>query len=438
MFKRLTAVSTAPVLIVICMLFLVHLQPLDITRLISAEVARTGRLVLDLLPYGLALLGLGIGIRFGSCGVMVAMLALGSAYLALMLDSTGGTGGEARYRDLWFTLPTLLVLGGLLAAWAENVSWRTRRGRWALVLIAGGLVVFWGDRLHLFGMYPGLGARLDFVSQPLNAILNSYMAGLTTLFGGDDPLTIEVNGGILIWPAALFLLVRAVMTRSPLLAGLGVSLLVTAPQTVRVAGALPVGLAYTAATLMILVGVLESVHKRAYRDALTDLPGRRSLDDTLRQLGRRYAIAMLDVDHFKRFNDRYGHDTGDEVLKMIAARSARMRGGKPFRYGGEEFAVIFSGRAAAGAETAMEDFRRQLAQTPFVIRKRPRPKTRSRKGRQSRNRTRETRPQVKVTVSIGLAQAAGRQRKPAEVLKAADKALYKAKRGGRNRLCRET
>ena len=145
---------------------------------------------------------------------------------------------------------------------------------------------------------------------------------------------------------------------------------------------------------------------------------------------------MLDVDHFKRFNDRYGHDAGDEVLKMIAARSARIRGGQPFRFGGEEFAVIFAGRSAAGAAAAMEEFRRQLAQTPFVIRKRPRPKTRSRKGRMRRSQTRGSRPKVKVTVSIGLAHATGRQRKAAEVLQAADKALYKAKRSGRNRLCR--
>ncbi len=435
MFKRLTAVGTAPVLIIIFMLFLVHLQPLDMTRMISDEVARALRLFLDLLPYGLVCLGLGIGIRFHICGVMVAMLTMGSAYLALMLDGAGGTGGNARHPDFWYTLPVLLVSGCLLAGWVDSVSWRTRRGQGALLLIGGVLALFGTDQLQLFGLAPDLGARIESWFQPLNAFIHRYTAALPTPFGVDLS-TIEIDGGSLNWLAALLLLVRAVRTSSPLLAGLGGSLAVTAPQLAGATGFLPVGLAYTAATMMILVGVLESIHKRAYRDALTDLPGRRSLDDTLGQLGRRYAIAMLDVDHFKRFNDRYGHDAGDEVLKMIAARSAQIRGGRPFRYGGEEFAVVFTGRAVAGADDAMEDFRRRLAKTPFVIRRRPRPKTRSRQGRPARRRMPVTCPKVKVTVSIGLAQPAGRTTKATDVLKAADKALYKAKRGGRNRVCR--
>ncbi|MDJ0988839.1 MAG: GGDEF domain-containing protein [Desulfobacterales bacterium] len=429
MFKRVTAVGTAPVLIIILMLLLAHLQPLDMLRMIGAEGVRTGRIVLDLLPFGLALLGLGIGIRFHIGGAMVAMLTMGSAYLALMLDGAGGTGGQTTPQDLGYTLPALLLSGCLLAGWAENVSWRSRRGQWALLIVGAGLVLFWTDQLQLLGMKLDLGARLESLFRPLNAASLRYMAGLAPF---------EINGGILNWSAAILFLVGAAWVRSPFLAGLGGSLVVTAPQWIQVSGAPPAGLAYAAAALMILVGGLEAVHKRAYRDALTDLPGRRSFDDTLRQLGRHYAIAMLDVDYFKRFNDRYGHNVGDEVLKMIAARSARIRGGRAFRYGGEEFAVVFAGRAAAGAEAAMEDFRRHLAQTPFVIRRQPRPKTRSRQGRPSRRRIPAARPKVKVTVSIGLARTAGRSTQPSDVLKAADKALYKAKRGGRNRTCRAT
>src|SRR2546426_2126284 len=59
----------------------------------------------------------------------------------------------------------------------------------------------------------------------------------------------------------------------------------------------------------------------AYEDTLTGLPARRALNEALLRLGGQYSVAMIDVDHFKRINDRHGHDVGDQVLKMIAARS---------------------------------------------------------------------------------------------------------------------
>ena len=62
-------------------------------------------------------------------------------------------------------------------------------------------------------------------------------------------------------------------------------------------------------------------------------------------LGPRYVLAMADVDHFKSFNDTHGHDTGDQVLKLVAARLAQVKGGgRAFRYGGEEFTVLFPDR----------------------------------------------------------------------------------------------
>jgi diguanylate cyclase (GGDEF)-like protein len=64
-------------------------------------------------------------------------------------------------------------------------------------------------------------------------------------------------------------------------------------------------------------------------------------------LGHRFTIAMLDIDHFKRFNDTYGHEVGDQVLKMVAAKLGQVRkGGRAFRYGGEEFALVFPNRSA--------------------------------------------------------------------------------------------
>lgn len=81
----------------------------------------------------------------------------------------------------------------------------------------------------------------------------------------------------------------------------------------------------------------------AYQDELTSLPGRRALKEYLLKLGSEYTIAMFDIDHFKKFNDTHGHDVGDQVLRMVASKLATVSGrGKSFRYGGEEFTLVFS------------------------------------------------------------------------------------------------
>jgi len=81
------------------------------------------------------------------------------------------------------------------------------------------------------------------------------------------------------------------------------------------------------AGLVLVFAVLEHGYDIAYRDELTGLPGRRAFNDVMAQLGGTYAIAMCDVDHFKKFNDTYGHDTGDQVLRMVAAQLSQVGGG---------------------------------------------------------------------------------------------------------------
>lgn len=176
------------------------------------------------------------------------------------------------------------------------------------------------------------------------------------------------------------------------------------------------------------LAILHDTYRMAYIDELTELPGRRALREQFQRLGQNYSIAMLDVDHFKRFNDRFGHDVGDNVLRMIASRMKQIGGGgRPFRYGGEEFTLVFPNKNVDEIRATLETFRQQVAATPFRIR-RP-----DRRHQAQRNRTRPSKSrEVKVTVSIGAAQPSESSRVPWSVLKAADKALYRAKRKGRN------
>jgi len=88
------------------------------------------------------------------------------------------------------------------------------------------------------------------------------------------------------------------------------------------------------AALILIVAVWKPPTTWPYQDSLTGLPARRALNEALLRLGGDYTVAMLDVDHFKRINDHHGHDVGDQVLKMIAAKLAQVSGvGKPTAMG---------------------------------------------------------------------------------------------------------
>lgn len=183
--------------------------------------------------------------------------------------------------------------------------------------------------------------------------------------------------------------------------------------------------AFATANLLLLLSVAQSAYHMAFLDRLTNLPNRRALDASLLKLPRRYSIAMLDVDHFKQFNDKYGHDVGDEVLKMVASKMARVTGGgKPARYGGEEFCIVFPRKHANAVLDELESVRESIESSHFQLRKNPRTKT----GRKQRSK------EVSVTISIGVAQSDSQNTTPEQVIKKADQALYRAKKKGRNQV----
>jgi diguanylate cyclase (GGDEF)-like protein len=193
----------------------------------------------------------------------------------------------------------------------------------------------------------------------------------------------------------------------------------------------------TSCGLMVALAIVMDSHNMAYRDELTGLPSRRALNQRLLSLGRRYSIAMLDIDHFKKFNDTHGHDVGDEVLRMVASKIARIGGrGKAFRYGGEEFTIVFAGKSAQQAEAHLEALRKSIADYRMVVRKHKResPGNTGKRARLRRGKDDPRYQSLAVTISIGHAARTAQQKRPEAVIKAADQALYRAKKQGRNRV----
>jgi len=203
--------------------------------------------------------------------------------------------------------------------------------------------------------------------------------------------------------------------------------------------ALLVPLMISSCALIVALAIVMDSHDMAYRDELTALPSRRALNQLLLSLGRRYSIAMLDIDRFKKFNDIHGHDIGDQVLQMVAAKIARIGGGgKPFRYGGEEFTIVFPGKTPEQAQQQLETLRAEIENYRMVVRRDQRSKQSQsarksgRLGRAQRGNRNPRQQTLSVTISIGYATRDPVLKRPEAVIKAADQALYRAKKNGRN------
>ena len=160
----------------------------------------------------------------------------------------------------------------------------------------------------------------------------------------------------------------------------------------------------------------------SYVDAVTEVSNRRSFEEELTMEWRRSArsksrlsLLMVDIDGFKAFNDALGHQAGDEALKKVAAvidLSVRRAGDIVARYGGEEFAVLLPDTEPHGALSLAERIRIAI---------------------EERNIWHPATPRGRLTVSIGVAtMMGGEEGEPSALVKAADGALYQAKRDGRN------
>lgn len=176
-------------------------------------------------------------------------------------------------------------------------------------------------------------------------------------------------------------------------------------------------MAFLAIDMIVLTLLIRETYRLAFYDELTSMPGRRALIEDMAKLGRKYSLAMVDIDHFKKFNDTYGHDTGDEVLKMVASKLLNVSGGgKAYRYGGEEFTILFPAKEINECFGHVDILRQNIETSGFVVRNKKKSKI------------------IYINISAGLVQNSSKDKDPFAVMKRADNALYKAKELGRNKV----
>jgi len=359
-------------------------------------------------PYGLLVAATGVAAWFNRERAFVLALSLLAAFAALDFYPT----------PLIYTAASTLVPLNTLAALAR-VERGARFGqgwKWLALIVAEGLLVYFlreSFSTDHFGLRvppaPPLLARLAFSA--------AFAAAVWRAWPQHTPLEIGVAAAL-----AAFFLASGWWSDGRIYS-----------LYMATAGAL------------LVVAVLQESHRMAFRDALTGLPNRRALEDQLRALSAPYAIAMVDVDHFKKFNDTHGHDIGDQVLKLVAARLAEAGGGaRAFRYGGEEFTVLFRGERLPDVMAQLEAMRAAVEMHKMTIRGKDRPKDSKEGAKRRRDGKRAVEPDdfertdqlLSVTVSIGAAEPSKRLKTPQEVVKGADEALYRAKERGRNRVSR--
>jgi len=189
--------------------------------------------------------------------------------------------------------------------------------------------------------------------------------------------------------------------------------------------------------LLLAINLTVSLLQIGYRDDLTQIGNRRALQQTAKTLRGPYSVAIVDADYFKKINDQFGHDLGDQALRVIASLLKQTAdGGKPFRYGGEEFCLLFKGKTEQEVLDTMEACRQAIANYDMVVRDKKHRPTKSKQG-ETRRGASKRKSNFRLTVSIGVASSDsanpnGSTNPFEQVLKSADKALYRAKASGRN------
>ena len=401
--RKLIRVTILPIILLTCSYYFLPQ--------LSKPLPDTLQVILPYLPFIVFIIGMGLSWVFHHSREFNLFLLFTIIYIAL--DNYIWTPGlKVDFKLAYLLLVSLIPINFLL-----NFLLKER-----------GILNQYGIRRFII-----LAAQLYFIAwilehpyAPLKEILTftyfKYSVLKLTAISQPILLAIAITG--------LIILVRLIQTSSILVSGIFSSFIAITTAVHFYQQPQLATLFILLAGLLILISIIINAYSLAYLDELTNLPSRRALVQNISTLGKNYSIAMVDVDHFKKFNDKYGHDIGDQVLKKLASQLRRVRGGKAFRYGGEEFTVLFPNKNLNEAHLFCNELCKNVENNPFMLRNKNRPKT---KQEESKRKQADAIP-LTITISIGLAERSQDLVTAEEVIKQADKALYKAKKNGRNQV----
>jgi len=379
------------------------------------ELSEPVRELLGFAPYIVLVAGALVSLRFASGRVFCIQAVLVLAYWqyqVLLADPASGARGPIAFAVFCVFVPLNLVVFGLLPERA--------------VLSATGL-----RRLGV------VAAQAVVVAVLLHAPLRAFADRVAVVFaepGRSGALTMPPVALVLVGIDVLLLLLWIAAERAPAGGGIIGAIMSCAVCCLWVQDDVLVPVFMVAGGVALAAGTIQRSFDLAYRDELTGLPSRRALNIQLASPGRQFVLALLDIDHFKRVNDTYGHDVGDHVLRFVASRlQTSGGGGKAYRYGGEEFVLFFRRQELRGVLPHLEDVREMVGGYELRVRGQDRPSKRG-KGQQRRGKARGG-EYVSVTVSIGVAGRVDGALTADDVLAEADKALYRAKKTGRDKVC---
>jgi diguanylate cyclase (GGDEF)-like protein len=403
--RSLLKVATLPIILLLSAYYYIPL--------FTKPLPDVGHLSLPYIPFIFLVIGLILSWVFHNCRGFNLLLLFAIIYIALD-------------KVLWHPvvkvdsqLAYLLLVALIPVNYLYNLLSRER-----------GILSQYGIRRLIFlALQLGLIAwLLTYPYAPVKEILNTvyFKEKLLSQTAISQPLLIAL--GVI----GLIYFIRLLQTADVLLAGILASLIAITSAIHFVHYPQVATMFIILAEILIIISITVNAYSLAYLDELTNLPSRRALMQNITTLGKRYTIAMVDVDHFKKFNDKYGHDVGDQVLKKLAGQLRNVRGGKPFRYGGEEFTILFPNKNIDEARLFCDNLCLNVANSPFMLRDKKRPKSKQDEPKQKVQQDKVT--PLTTTISIGLAERSDEHPTASNVIKHADKALYKAKSNGRNQV----